>query len=186
MGVNQSLVRFSTARFVAALAAVGGGARVGLVAVPRVGTFLGMMAGAFLLGIAVEGRPLSEGSLAGVVAATGVLGAAGVPGGGLSGAVTALAAVEPTTLLVTLALGAFSGGFGAHLGDDVRDGLTAPVEDGPSAGGVTGSVGHVATGDSTATRSDDEDATDDRTEAERDSATDADRDRELVRESADE
>jgi len=193
-------VRFSAAAFVLALVAVCGGAWAGLVAVPRVGTFLGMLGGGFLLGAASGSRPVAEGALAGTVAALSVLGAAGIPGTGPVGAVTALGAVEPTRLSLTVALGAFSGGLGAHLGDDVRDGLTEPVDgDARGSGGrredtgghenpgtVTASVGSPATSEPTATLSDDERPTDNRGEPERDSGTDADRDRELLRESADE
>ncbi len=121
--------RVSLAKFAVAIAAVGGGAGVGFVAVPHVGTFLGMLVGGFLLGVGTKSRPLAEGAIAAVAAKLALLGLAGVPGVGVTGAAAALGSIAPGTLALSLALSAAAGGFGVHLGDDLRDGLSTPVSE---------------------------------------------------------
>lgn len=137
--------QFSATTFAVALFAVGSGAAIGLAAVPRVGTVLGIVIGGMTLGVAGRTRPLIEGAVAAIVVQVMILAAAGVPGAGLSGAVTALSSVAPGTLAVSLTSGAAAGGFGAHLGDDLRDGLTTPIENVASRGqAVTPPVGEVS------------------------------------------
>lgn len=162
----------SLARIAVATAVVGGGAGVGLLAVPHVGTFLGMLVGGFLLGVGAKSRPLPDGVIAAVAAKLAILALAGVPGVGVTGAPAALGSIAPATLATSLALSAAAGGFGVHLGDDLRDGLSAPV-------GEREPVEH------TTTPADDppsypSPANEDPV------AADSDAERELVRESADE
>jgi hypothetical protein len=126
--------RPSVVVFCAALAAVGAGAAVGLAAVPRVGTFLGMLLGGFLVGVGISPRPLAESAIAAAVVTLGIVATAGVPGTGITGAMAALGSVAPETLLPSLALSAAAGGFGAHLGDDLRDGLSEPLDDSSDTG----------------------------------------------------
>ena len=122
-----TVARGPVATFGLALLVVGGGTAVGLTTVPRLGTVLGTLVGGVLLGLLAGRRPLIEGAAAAVVAQLAVLAAAGVPGGGLTGATTVLGSVATTTLALSLAGSAAAGGFGAHLGDDFREGLTAPI-----------------------------------------------------------
>jgi len=121
--------RLSATTFAAALCIVGSGAAVGLAIVPRVGTVVGMLVGGMILGAAGTTRPLTEGAVAAVVAQLVVLAAAGVPGAGLPGAAMALSSVGLGSLGLSLASSAAAGGFGVHLGDDLRDGLTTPIDD---------------------------------------------------------
>jgi|APHM01.1.fsa_nt_gi hypothetical protein len=121
--------QFSATTLAAALCVVGSGAAVGLAVVPRIGTVVGMLAGGMILGAAGTTRPLTEGAVAAVVAQLVVLAAAGVPGAGLSGAAMALSSVGLGSLGLSLASSAAAGGFGVHLGDDLRDGLTTPIND---------------------------------------------------------
>jgi len=121
--------RLSATTFAAALCVVGSGAAVGLAIVPRVGTVVGMLVGGMILGAVGTTRPLTEGAVAAVVAQLVVLAAAGVPGAGLSGAIMALSSVGLGSLGLSLASSAAAGGFGVHLGDDLRDGLTTPIND---------------------------------------------------------
>ena len=121
--------RLSATTFAAALCVVGSGAAVGLAIVPRVGTVVGMLVGGMILGAVGTTRPLTEGAVAAVVAQLVVLAAAGVPGAGLSGAIMALSSVGMGSLGLSLASSAAAGGFGVHLGDDLRDGLTTPIND---------------------------------------------------------
>ena len=123
-----TVARGPVATFGLALLVVGGGTAVGLTTVPRLGTVLGTLVGGVLLGLLAGRRPLIEGAAAAVVAQLAVLAAAGVPGGGLTGATTVLGSVATTTLAISLVGSAAAGGFGAHLGDDLRDGLAAPVD----------------------------------------------------------
>ncbi len=127
---DTSAARFSLLAFAVALVTVGVGTAAGLVFVPVAGTYLGTLFGGVAAGLAVEERPLLESGVAAVLAGLGVLLAGTLPGNGLVAAVTALAAIPPTTLLVSVALGFAVGAFGAHFGDDLRDGLTEPVEAG--------------------------------------------------------
>ena len=121
--------RLSATTFAAALCVVGSGAAVGLAIVPRVGTVVGMLVGGMILGAVGTTRPLTEGAVAAVVAQLVVLAAAGVPGAGLSGAIMVLSSVGLGSLGLSLASSAAAGGFGVHLGDDLRDGLTTPIND---------------------------------------------------------
>ena len=121
--------RLSATTFAAALCVVGSGAAVGLAIVPRVGTVVGMLVGGMILGAVGTTRPLTEGAVAAVVAQLVVLAAAGVPGAGLSGAIMVLSSVGMGSLGLSLASSAAAGGFGVHLGDDLRDGLTTPIND---------------------------------------------------------
>lgn len=143
------LSRFSPAGFVAAAVTVGVGTTAGLAAVPVAGSYLGMLLGGFVAGLAVEDRPVLEGGVAAVVATLGVLAAGGFVGSGVAGGVAALAAVAPLTLLISVALSFAVGGFGAHLGDDLRHGLTEAGE-APSSGPT--SLGPVLTTDDTSRR----------------------------------
>ena len=87
----------------------------------------------------------------------------------------ALGSVAPETLLPSLALSAAAGGFGAHLGDDLRDGLSEPLDDSSDTGS-----GSASPPGRTRRASTDSTAGDNATPA----TTDADR--EMVPESADE
>ena len=125
--------RFSLVAFALALATVSLGTAGGLAFVPVVGTYVGTLAGAFVAALAVEKRPVLEGGLAGVIAGLGVLAAGPFVGSAIGAAVAGLAAVGPLTLLVSVALSFAVGAFGAHFGDDLRDGLTEPIGD-PASG----------------------------------------------------
>lgn len=125
--------RFSLVAFALALVTVSLGTAAGLAFVPVVGTYVGTLAGAFVAGLAIENRPVLEGGVAGVIAGLGVLAAGPFVGSGIGAAVTGLAAVGPLTLLVSVALSFAVGAFGAHFGDDLRDGLTEPIGD-PASG----------------------------------------------------
>lgn len=122
----------SLAGFVVALVTVGVGAAAGLVSVPLVGSYLGMLLGGFAAGVAVEDRPLAEAGVAALLAGLAILGAGASLGSGVGAAVSALAALPAGTLLTTTVLSFAVGAFGAHFGDDLRDGLTASVEPEPS------------------------------------------------------
>ncbi len=167
--------RLSAVVFCGALVAVGVGAAVGLATIPRVGTFLGMLLGGFLVGVGISPRPLAESAIAAAVVNLGIIASTGVPGRGIIGAITALGSVAPETLLPSLALSAAAGGFGAHLGDDLRDGLSEPLED----SSVTGS-GSASSPDRARS------TTADSTGGDNAASTTTDIDRETVRESADE
>ena len=123
---------FSPVGFAIALVTVGVGTAAGLAAVPVVGAFLGTLIGAFVVGLAVEERPLLETGVAAILARLGVLATATSIGNDLLAAVVALGSISPDTLLLSAALSFAVGVFGAHLGDDLRDGLTDPVEESPT------------------------------------------------------
>jgi len=55
-----------------------------------------------------------------------------VIGNGVLAGVSALGSIAPATLLVSVLLSFTVGAFGAHFGDDLRDGLTDPVETSPA------------------------------------------------------
>lgn len=167
--------RLSAVVFCGALVAVGVGAAIGLATVPRVGTFLGMLLGGVLLGVVISPRPLAESAIAAAVVNLGIVATTGVPGRGIVGAMTALGSVAPETLLPSLALSAAAGGFGAHLGDDLRDGLSQPLDDSSVTGSRSASSPDRAR--STTTDSTAGDAT---------ASATTDIDRETVRESTDE
>lgn len=120
-----------TAAAVAAVA-VGVGTAAGLALVPVVGSYLGMVLGGFVTGLAVEKRPLVESGVAAALASLGVLSAGALVGNGVLAAVSALGSVAPTALLSSLLLSFAVGAFGAHFGDDLREGLTSPVETPPA------------------------------------------------------
>lgn len=167
--------RPSATVFCAALIAVSAGAAVGLTTVPRVGVFLGVLLGGFAVGVGVSTRPLVESTVAAAAANLGIVAAAGVPGTGITGAMTALGSVTPEALLPSVALSAAAGSFGAHLGDDLRDGLSRPVEDSSATESRLASSPDRARSAPANSTSDDSAI-----------STDADVDREVVRESADE
>ncbi|WP_195892492.1 hypothetical protein [Halopiger goleimassiliensis] len=122
-------VPFSPVGFAIALVAVSVGTAAGLALLPAFGSFLGMLGGGVVAGLAIEDRPLIEAGLAAVLANLGVLAAAAGIGTGIVAAVTALGSIAPTTLLGSIVLSFAVGAFGAHFGDDLRDGLTEPVEE---------------------------------------------------------
>ena len=162
-----------------AVAIVGVGAAAGLLIVPHVGTFLGMLVGGFLLGVGAKSRPLAEGAIAAVAAKLALLAFAGVPGVGVTGAAAALGSIAPGTLALSLALSAAAGGFGVHLGDDLRDGLSTPVsEREPVERATTTPIDETSSYSSS--------VNEDSTTMNEDSAADSDAERELVRESTDE
>lgn len=126
--LRDAIPSVSGSRLLGGSVAVGGGAVAGLIAVPYVGTFVGMLVGGLLFGLVSGSRPLIEGSGVAVVAKLGIIAAAGVPGVGLSGATTALGSIGPWTLALSLGFSAAAGGFGTHLGADLRDGITTPLD----------------------------------------------------------
>lgn len=125
---------------VVAVVTVAAGTAAGLAIVPTVGSYLGMLLGGFLAGVTVEDRPVVESGLAAALAAIGVLWTGAFVGNGAVEAVTALGSVAPTALLTSTLLSFAVGAFGAHLGDDLRDGLTTPVETPPAGRTTTGST----------------------------------------------
>ena len=125
--------------FVAALAAVSVGTAAGLAVVPVAGSYVGTALGAFLLGLALPDRPTLAAGIAGVLARLGVLTAGGAIGDGLLAGLAGLTAIQPVTLVVSLGLAFVVGALGAHFGDDLRDGLTEPLEE-PSPVGTTGTT----------------------------------------------
>lgn len=132
--------RFSLAGFAVALVTVGVGTAAGLAAVPVVGSYLGTLVGGFVAGLAVEDRPLPEAGVAGVLAGLAILVAGTLVGNGIVAALVALASVPPGTLLVSAALNFAVGAFGAHFGDDLRDGLTEPLGESPGRPTTPGSA----------------------------------------------
>ncbi|WP_128476460.1 hypothetical protein [Halorussus pelagicus] len=122
---RRTVSLFSPRVFLVALALLGGGMVVGNAFVPlpvldNLAGLLGMFAGAFVLGLAVERSTVLESAVAGALAsglavllgnlAVSAFGGAGVP----------LAAVGAGTGLIAGALGAYFGG-------DLRDGVTADI-----------------------------------------------------------
>lgn len=128
--------QFSPVGFAVAVVTVGVGTAAGLAFVPTVGSYLGMLLGAFVAGLAVEDRPLLEAGIAGVLATLGILVAGSLIGNGILAALSALGSVAPTTLLTSAVLSFAVGAFGAHFGDDLRHGLAEPVET-PASGSTT-------------------------------------------------
>lgn len=122
--------RFSVLAFAVAVVTVGVGTAAGLAFVPVAGTYVGMLLGGFVAGLAVADRPLLEAGVAAVLASFGVLLAGTLVGNSILGAVLALTSISPTTLVVSVVLSFTVGAFGAHFGDDLYDGLTAPVDEG--------------------------------------------------------
>jgi len=132
--VTDSYLGFSLGGFAIAVVAVAIGAVAGLSLVPVAGSFLGVLVGGVVAGLVTEKRPLLEAGVAGSLASLGIVMAGGVIGNGATAGVAALGAVAPTTLLISVALSFAVGAFGAHFGDDLREGLTAPVDTSPSRG----------------------------------------------------
>lgn len=126
--INGQSSRFSVVAFAIAVVIVGIGTVAGLSAVPVVGSYVGMLLGGFLVSLVIEDRPLLEAGTAAGIASLAILMAGPLIGNGIVAAVSALGAIAPTTLLVSVALSFAVGAFGAHFGDDLRDGLNAPVE----------------------------------------------------------
>lgn len=121
--------RISLVGFAVALVTVGVGTAVGLAFVPVVGTYVGMLAGGFVAGLVTSDRPTVEAGVAAVLANIGILLAGTLPGNGILEAVLALGSVSPVTLLISAAISFAVGAFGAHFGEDLRSGLTEPVEE---------------------------------------------------------
>lgn len=140
---DEHATRFSIAGFAVALFTVAVGTAAGLELVPVVGSYVGMLLGGLVAGLAIEDRPLLESGLAAVLAGLGLLAAGPLVGNGISTALSALGSIAPTTLLVSIILSFSVGAFGAHFGDDLRDGLTAPVEDTAPSPTVFGAVGSL-------------------------------------------
>lgn len=170
--IGGRLRQVSLVGAVVAVVAVSLGTAAGLVVVPAVGSYLGMLVGGFLAGVAIEDRPVFESGFAGALAAIGVLWSGAFLGSGAVEAVTALGSIEPTALLSSALLSSAVGAFGAHLGDDLREGLTTPVETPPSGPTTTGPTpvasseeeSSLQASDERATRSDAVETESDRTE----------------------
>lgn len=151
--------RFSVVGFVVAVVTVGIGTATGLAVSHGVGTYLGMLLGGFVAGLALEDRPLLEAGVAAVLASFGILLAGTLVGNSIVDALVALSSITPTTLLVSVALSFAVGAFGAYFGDDLRDGLTAPVEESAPTSTVFESAGSLLTAtESSDERADDESA----------------------------
>ena len=120
---------FSLKRFVVALATTAVGAAAGMLFVPFVGTYLGTLAGGFAAGLAFEDRPILEAGVAGVLAGLGATLASVFVGNGIIGAIIGLFELSPQILLISAVLSFGVGALGAHFGNDLRDGLTEPVEE---------------------------------------------------------
>ncbi len=108
------------------------GTVAGLTLIPIAGSFVGMALGGFVAGLAIEERPLVEAGFAAALASLGLLMVGPFIGNGIVAALFALGAIAPTTLLGSIALSFVVGAFGAHFGDDLREGLTAPLEEPPA------------------------------------------------------
>ncbi|MFB6193489.1 MAG: hypothetical protein ABEI75_00355 [Halobaculum sp.] len=118
----------SVALIAVATLVVGCATAAGLVVVPVAGSFVGTLVGAFLLGLGTRDRPLVAAAVGAVAARLALLAAGPLIGNGPLDGLAAFTAVEPTTLAISLGLSASVAAFGAHFGDDLQDGLTAPVE----------------------------------------------------------
>lgn len=132
--MNRSLAR-SAAITALASGVLAAGTAAGLAFVPVAGSFAGTLVGALVLGLATDDRPVAETAVAAVLVRLGVVGGAATLGTSVTAGLRALASVPPTTLLVSLALSFAVGAFGAHFGDDLRNGLTRPL-DTPSGGSI--------------------------------------------------
>lgn len=146
---ERGLSQFSLAGFAVAVVTVGVGTAAGLALVPVAGSYLGMVLGGLVAGLAVEDRPVLEGGIAAVLATLGVLATGGAVGNGVAAGASALTAVAPLTLLASVVLSFAAGAFGAHFGDDLRHGLTEAAET-PQSGPT--SPGPVLTTDEASTR----------------------------------
>lgn len=130
--------QFSPLGAAVAVVTVGVGAAAGLALVPIVGSYLGMVLGGFLAGLATEDRPVLESGFAAALAGLGIISSGALAGNGILDALAALGSVAPTALLVSTVLSFGVGAFGAHFGDDLREGLTTPVETPPAGTTTTG------------------------------------------------
>ncbi len=108
------------------------GVAAGLTLLPVAGSFVGMALGGFVAGLALEERPLVEAGTAATLASLGLLMMGPFIGNGIVAALFALSSIAPTTLLGSIGLSFAVGAFGAHFGDDLREGLTAPLEEPPA------------------------------------------------------
>lgn len=138
---NGSSIQFSFVGFAIAVVAIVSGAAAGLSLLPVAGSYIGILLGGFVAGLAIEDRPLLESGVAAVLATLGIVMAGPFIGNGIGAAVSALGAIAPATLLVSIVLSFAVGVFGAHFGDDLRAGLTEPIEE-PSSG-TGGSTGPI-------------------------------------------
>lgn len=120
---------FSATIFGVALIIIGLGTYIGLSVLAFVGAFIGMFLASLVFGLAVKGRPIVEGATAAGVSKLALLLSGGVIGNSIGGAAVAISSVSPTTLLISVLLGVAVGAFGTHFGDDLREGLTTPVEE---------------------------------------------------------
>lgn len=120
---------FSLKRFAVALVTTGVGAAAGMAFVPVVGTYLGTLLGGGAAGLAFEERPLLEAGVAGLLAGMGVLLASKLIGNGIIGAIVGLISLQPQILALSAVLSFGAGALGAHFGNDLRDGLTRPVDE---------------------------------------------------------
>ena len=115
---------FSLAPFGVGLLTVAIGAFGGMQLIPLVGSYLGILLGGFAAGLAFEKRPLLEVGLAGLLVGTV---ATVIQNLGLG-----LITIGPQGWIQIVLLGAVLGfglgAIGAHFGNDLRDGLTRPVE----------------------------------------------------------
>ena len=130
--MSDSRLRFSFGGFAIAVGAIGLGTIGGLTLIPVVGSMLGMLVGGFVAGLLTDDRPLLEAGTAASLASLGLIMAGGFIGNGIGAAVAALGSVAPTTVLASVTLSFVVGAFGAHFGNDLRDGLTAPIEESPT------------------------------------------------------
>lgn len=125
---------FSSKRFAVATGAVALGAAGGMVLIPYVGTYLGMALGGFVAGLAFERRPLLEAGVAAVLVKAGTL-ATSLLGSGIVDAIVGFVSLSPSILLLSAVLSFGVGALGAHFGNDLRNGLTRPVDDSPTGRG---------------------------------------------------
>lgn len=129
---DGSTLQFSVVGFIVAVVAIGIGTAAGLAFVPVAGSYVGMVVGGLVAGLAVEKRPLIESGIAAVLANLGILFTGGMLGTGALGGLSALGSISLPALAVSILLSFAVGGFGGHFGHDIRDGLTEPVESSPS------------------------------------------------------
>ena len=115
---------FSLAPFGVALLTVAIGAFGGMQLIPLVGSYLGILLGGFAAGLAFERRPFLEVGIAGLLVGTV---ATVIQNLGL-GLITIGPQGWVQIALLGAVLGFGLGATGAHFGNDLRDGLTRPVE----------------------------------------------------------
>ena len=127
MTVNDSSW-FSFKRFAVALVAVAFGAAGGMALIPFVGSYAGMGIGAFAAGLAFADRSLLETGLAAALTKVGTV-TWSLLGGGIIDAIMSLISLSPGIVLLSVVLSFGVGALGAHFGNDLRDGLTRPVDE---------------------------------------------------------